>query len=184
MIDQHVLDDLTDRARELRAGFADTAPAAWDPASAAAEFTVQAGHLALCLAHLSGSDTTCFDDPERPIHDVGDELADVVLAALSIAILSNAEPCLEPVPVEADDAAGALLVLLAAAGQLAEAAMIASGYRHTPTGHPPGVSSACGQTLAAADQLAVLLGVDLAGAFAAMHTDARRFLASLEGGER
>src|SRR5579884_2726348 len=78
--------------RRLRARFADTAPQPWTAATAAAELTVQLGHLALCLLHRQGVDTAEFDDPIRPIANPGDELADVLLAALSVPVLAGMEP--------------------------------------------------------------------------------------------
>ncbi|MGH3864861.1 MAG: hypothetical protein ACRDQ4_01765 [Pseudonocardiaceae bacterium] len=51
--------------RRLRAGFAGTAPQPWTATTAAAEVTVQLGHLALCLLRRWGVDTTDLDDPKR-----------------------------------------------------------------------------------------------------------------------
>lgn len=186
MIDQAVLADLLGRTKELRAGFAPTASRPWDPATAAAELTVQAGHLAVCLARWTGVDVSGFDDPGRPIIDLGDELADVVLAALSIAVLAGAEPrAADLLPGMVSDPSGALMILLVCAGRLAEAAMVEAGYRHSPAGRPPAVARDCARTVAAAGHLAALVDVDLAEAFATMHADATAFLrANRAGGGR
>ncbi len=173
-------------ARALRAGFAATAPEPWDGTTAAAELAVQLGHLAQCVGRRHGLDLSQFEDPARPITDVGDELADVALAVLSIAVLSGGEPS---APAEAPGGPrrtpGAmardtvlLIVLVIAAGRLAESAMVAGGYRHRPSGDMPAVAEAAGTTLAAVGQLAVATGVDLSAAFDAMTADAAGFLAA------
>jgi hypothetical protein len=168
---------LTD-VRRLRRGFAGTAPQPWTAASAAAELTVQVGHLALCLLRRRGTDTAGMTDGRPPITDVGDELADVLLATLSVTTLAGVEP--DPVPRLARSAneVDAFLRLLAAAGQLAEAAMVGEGFRHHPAGVPPSVQAASAMAVAACDMLAAHLGLDLVAEFRAMVTDAEAFLAS------
>ena len=174
------------QARTLRSGFASTAPEPWDGTTAAAELTVQLGHLAQCIGRRHGLDLSRFEDPARPITDTGDELADVALAIFSIAILSGDEP---PAPPESPDDprqvsettagdAALLLALVIAAGRLAESAMVAGGYRHRPSGDMPAVAEAAGTALAAAGQLAAATGVDLPAVFDAMSADATSFLAS------
>jgi len=174
------------QARTLRAGFAATAPEPWDATTAAAELAVQLGHLAQCVGRRHGLDLSEFEDPARPITDISDELADVALAILSIAVLCGGEP---PAPPEAAGGPGRapgampreaalLLVLVIAAGRLAESAMVAGGYRHRPSGNMPAVAEAAGTALAAAGQLATATGVDLPTAFDAMSADAADFLAA------
>jgi hypothetical protein len=174
------------QARTLRAGFAATAPKPWDATTAAAELAVQLGHLAQCIGRRHGLDLSQFEDPARPITDTGDELADVALAILSTAILSGGEPSAPPeapggprrVPGALAGDAALLLVLVIAAGQLAEAAMVDGGYRHRPSGDMPAVAEASGTALAIAGQLAAATGVDLPAAFDAMTADAVGFLAA------
>jgi hypothetical protein len=170
---------LTD-VRRLRRGFAGTAPQPWTEATAAAELTVQLGHLALCLLRRRGAGTAGLADAQRPISDIGDELADVLLATLSVATLAGVEPAPAPVPRPARcaDEVDVFLRLLAAAGQLAEAAMVGEGFRHQPAGTPPSVRAASAAAVAACDVLAGHLGLDLLAEFRAMVTDAEAFLAS------
>ncbi len=52
-----------------------------------------------------------------------------------------------------------------------------------PTGRPPTLATACAKTLAAADQLAEHVGINLPAAFAAMHADATGFLATFPEGD-
>ncbi|MGH3800751.1 MAG: hypothetical protein ACRDTD_11555, partial [Pseudonocardiaceae bacterium] len=61
------LTGLLGEVRRLRQGFALTAPQPWTATTAAAELTVQLGHLALCLLRRRGADTANIDDPQRPI---------------------------------------------------------------------------------------------------------------------
>ncbi|WP_245573277.1 hypothetical protein [Amycolatopsis benzoatilytica] len=166
--------------RRLRAGFAGTAPQPWTATTAAAEMAVQLGHLALCLLRRWGADTTDLDDPQRPITDTGDELADVLLAALSVPTLAEAEPAGLPAPRQLgrDGEVERFLRLLITVGQLAEAAMMHDGFRHRPTGTPPSIPSASASAVTAADALADDLGVDLLAEFRAMTVDAEAFLRS------
>lgn len=172
---------LTD-VRRLRRGFAGTAPQPWTASTAASELAVQLGHLALYLLRRRGADTTDIDDPQRPITDVGDELADVLLAILSVTTLASAEPAraVEPRPARGDGEVEAFLRLLVGAGQLAEAAMVREGFRHQPAGTPPSIPAASARAVAACDAVADDLGLDLLAEFRAMVTDANAFLASRE----
>lgn len=174
---------MTAITRSLRTGFAATAPQPWDGTTAAAELAVQTGHLAQCIARQHGLDLRDFDDPARPIGDIGDELADVALAAFSITILSGDEKPLLPAGTcdsrgQASADVAQLLVLIIAAGRLAESAMVAGGYRHRPGGAMPAVPEAAGTVLAASDGLARLADLDLTAEFRKMAQDAGRFLAS------
>jgi hypothetical protein len=186
MMTGEALARMLSQARTLRAGFAATALEPWDATTAAAELAVQLGHLAQCISRRHGLDLSEFEDPARPITDISDELADVALAILSTAVLSGGEP---PAPPEAADGPGRapgaipgetalLLILVIAAGHLAESAMVAGGYRHRPSGNMPAVAEASGTALAAAGQLAAATGVDLPAAFDAMSADAAGFLAA------
>ncbi|WP_019811114.1 hypothetical protein [Saccharomonospora halophila] len=181
LLSEHTIEVLGD-VRRLRRRFATTAPREWDPSTAAAELSVQVGHLALCLLRVHGADVAGLEDPHRPIDDVGDELADIVLAALSITVLAGSEPvgCAE-LP-QAETALEAFLRLLVAAGNLAEAALVEHDYRHRPEGDPPSLPHAAGAVLAACDVLADRLGLDLLGEFRAMVTDADGFLDERGGG--
>lgn len=164
--------------RHLRTRFADTAPQPWTATTAAAELTVQLGHLALCLLHRHGVDTAEFDDPIRPIANPGDELADVLLAALSVPVLAGTEPH-RPTPLQQGDRDGEVaqfLRLMVTAGQLAEAAMRHDGARHQPAGTPPTIPDASSRMVIAADTLAKALGLDLHTEFQAMVIDATGFL--------
>ncbi|HLS41284.1 MAG TPA: hypothetical protein VK038_11025 [Ornithinicoccus sp.] len=166
---------------ELRTGFAPTAPEPWTPATAAAELNVQLGHLALCLLARHGADTGDLHDPGRPITDVGDELADVLLATLSIPVLAGTQP--DPVPTEPAGTGNetiAFLLLLVSAGRLSEAAMRHDHYRHQPTGTPPPIEAASAEVITACEVLAGDLGLDLIAEFDAMAVDAHRFLAGWE----
>ena len=148
MIDTVVLARMVEQTRRLRTGFAETAPKPWDATIAGAELAVQLGHLALCVARQHYIDIAAFEDQARPITGIGDELADVALAALSVTTLTGDQPSLvDGAPFRraggvAEDV-GALLVLFVAAGQLAESAMIANGYRHQPTGAIGGDDARC-----------------------------------------
>jgi hypothetical protein len=164
--------------RRLRAGFAGTAPQPWTATTAAAEMTVQLGHLALCLLRRWGAETTDLDDPRRPITNIGDELADVLLACLSVPTLADAEPAGLPTsrPAGRDGEIERFLRLQISVGQLAEAAMMHDGFRHRPAGTPPSIPAASASTVAACDTLANSLGLDLLTEFRAMAVDAKAFL--------
>lgn len=166
--------------RRLRAGFAGTAPQPWTATTAAAETTVQLGHLALCLLRRWGADTTDLDDPQRPITNTGDELADVFLASLSVPTLAEAEPADLPTtrPAGRDGEVERFLRLLITVGQLAEAAMMHDGFRHQPPGTPPSIPAASASAVTACDTLADGLGLDLLAEFRAMVVDAGAFLRS------
>lgn len=166
--------------RRLRAGFAGTAPQPWTATPAAAEMTVQLGHLALCLLRRWGADTTDLDDPQRPITNTGDELADVLLASLSVPTLAEVEPAglLAPRPAGRDGEVERFLRLLIMVGQLAEAAMMHDGFRHRPTGALPSIPAASASAVTACDTLADGLGLDLLAEFRAMVVDAEAFLRS------
>jgi hypothetical protein len=171
---------LTD-VRRLRRGFAGTAPQPWTAATAATELAVQLGHLALCLLRRRGADTTDLDDPQRPITDVGDEVADVLLAIVSVTTLAGVEPTPaseQPRPARGDGEVEAFLHLLVWAGHLAEAAMVDEGFRHQPTGTPPSIPAASARAVTACEVVADRLGLDLLAEFRAMVTDANAFLAS------
>jgi hypothetical protein len=130
------------QARVLRSGFAATAPQPWDGTTAAAELAVQLGHLAQCLGRGHGLDLSMFEDPARPITDTGDELADVTLAVLSIAVLSGGEPAVLPAAARGPHGTGSamvedvalLLALVISAGRLAESARSPRPARHESTG--------------------------------------------------
>jgi hypothetical protein len=164
--------------RRLRAGFAGTAPQTWTATTAAAEMTVQLGHLAMCLLHRWGADTTDLDDPQRPITHTGDELADVLLAALSVPTLADTEPTGLPTsrPAGRDGEVERFLRLLIAVGQLAEAAMTHDGFRHQPTGAPPSMPAASASAVTACETLSNSLGLNLLAEFRAMVVDAEAFL--------
>ncbi|MFF5985884.1 nucleoside triphosphate pyrophosphohydrolase family protein [Prauserella flavalba] len=179
------LHSMLDEAHRLRQRFARTAPQQWTVMTAATELSVQLGHLALCMLRGRGHDVSDMEDPERPITNLGDELADVVLAVLSIAVLANTvpTPLATPAatPLNADDAFFRLLV---AAGELSEAALVEHGYRHRPTGTPRPLADAVTNVLAACDTLATRLGIDLGDEFDAMVVSADAFLDDrLEGGD-
>jgi hypothetical protein len=163
--------------RRLRRGFARTAPQPWTATTAAAELTVQLGHLALCLLRRQGATTADLDDPQRPITNIGDELADVLLAALSVTTLAGVQPGVpESCPARGEGEVVAFLRLLVSAGQLAEAAMVGEGFRHQPTGAPPSLPAASAGTVAACDAVADHLDLELLAEFGTMVTDAERFL--------
>ncbi|MEO3855777.1 hypothetical protein [Acrocarpospora sp. B8E8] len=185
MIGDEDLADMVDRTRRLRQGFAGTAPRAWDPATAGAELAVQLGHVALCVARHRGMDVSAYEDVARPIGDLGDELADVTLAALSISVLADVPPA--HIELARTAASGseieALLLLLVCAGQAVEAGLVAAGYRHQPTGTPVLLPQASAATVTAAAQFAGLLGLDLPAEFRAMNADASDFLTSYRDGD-
>jgi hypothetical protein len=181
-MDTETLHTLLGQTRHLRRRFASTAPRSWDPAAAGAELTVQLGHLALCLLRRGGADVSGLEDPDRPITDIGDELADVVLSGLSVTVLAEREPAstAAPAPTEVAAVAGkeisVFLRLLVTAGWLAEAGLVTAGYRHRPTGTPPSVAEAGSALLAACEELAGVLGVDVAAEFGVMTANADAFL--------
>jgi cytosine/adenosine deaminase-related metal-dependent hydrolase len=166
--------------RRLRTRFADTTPQPWTAATAAAELTVQLGHLALCLLHRHSVDTADLDDPIRPIANVGDELADVLLAGLSVPVLAGMEPheMSSRRPDDRDGDTAQFLRLVVTAGQLAEAAMMHDGLRHQPAGTPPTISDTSARVVTATGTLAEGLGLDLHTEFQAMVVDATGFLDS------
>jgi hypothetical protein len=170
---------LTD-VRRLRAGFAGTAPQPWTATTAAAELAVQLGHLALCLLRRHGADTADLDDPQRPITNIGDELADVLLATLSVTTLADTQPAdlPKPRPIGPHGEIEGLLRLLISAGHLAEAAMMHDGFRHRPTGTPPSIPTASASAVAACEALVHRFGVDLLAEFGVMVDDAEAFLRS------
>jgi hypothetical protein len=139
---------------------------------------VQLGHLALCLLRRWGADTTDLDDPQRPISNMGDELADVLLAALSVPVLAGAEPAGLPEtrPARRDGEVEGFLRLLTSVGQLAETAMMHDGFRHRPTGSVPSIPVASAGAVASCDSLANCLGLDLLAEFRVMVLDAEAFL--------
>lgn len=169
--------------RNLRERFAHTAPRLWDPATAAAELAVQTGHLASCLLRACGGKVAAFEDPQRPLTSVGDELADVLLAALSIAVLADAEldtvAASPDLPCASDDLE-AFLQLLVTGGALCEAALVEHGYRHRPTGTPASLASAATAVIASCEHLAAHLGLDVYAEFQAMAADATAFLDQTE----
>mgnify|MGYP001199618577 CR=1 FL=1 len=173
----NALHEVFGEVRRLRQRFSYTADRAWEPVTAAAELNVQLGHLALCLLRRHGYDTAEWEDSERPRASVGDELADVVLAALSIAVLSDTEltSTMNTAPRVSSDHE-ALLRLVVAAGTLSESAMVANQYRHRPTGRLPSLAEAASNVIAACELLAEQLGLDLLAEFRAMVSDADAFL--------
>src|SRR5262249_26879447 len=138
----------------------------------------QLGHLALCLLRRWGADTTDLDDPQRPISNVGDELADVLLAALSVPAVAGAEPAALPEtrPARRDGEVEGLLRLLTSVGGLPATAMMPDGFRHRPTGSVPSIPAASAGAVASCDSLANCLGLDLLTEFRAMVLDAEAFL--------
>jgi hypothetical protein len=168
-MDAQTLHELLGETRRLRQRFASTAPRSWDPATAGAELTVQIGHLAMCLLRRSETDVSDLEDPDRPITNIGDELADVVLSGLSVTVLTEEEPAsVAPVTTAAGDETCALLRLLVTAGWLAESGLVSAGYRHSPTGAPPSVADAGSALMAACEALAGVLDVDVPAEFRAM----------------
>lgn len=179
------LDTMLADTRRLRAGFATTADRGWDASTAATELTVQLGHLAQCVSRDDLGEPVLVDE-HRPITDAGDELADVLLAALSIWALSAAPSrdselhralrtaAPEPTPLGRP---AALLRLAAVSGALAEVAMVETGYRHRPGGSVPPLPVAVATVIRACLALARLGGLDLVSEFARMVHDADGFLA-------
>ncbi|MPZ00451.1 MAG: hypothetical protein GEU97_21210 [Actinophytocola sp.] len=171
----HDLPGMLAQVRRLRRRFAETAPARWDATTAAAELTVQLGHASLCLLRRRNTDVGGFEDAARPIDNVGDELADVVLAALSVCVLADAEPA-TAAAAPPDDLDDLFFLLVVSAGRLAEAAMVSSGHRHLHTGRAPSVPDAAAQLLGICGAIAIQVGVDLPREFAVMVADADGFL--------
>lgn len=163
--------------RRLRGRFSQTAPRDWDAVTAAAELSVQLGHLALCLLRRNGSDTTDLDDPQRPIANIGDELADIMLATLSIMVLAEVEPAgLRNNADRESDEKASFLRLLVAIGRLCEVAMVTHRYRHRPTGASPSLPDAAAHVLTTCEMLADRLEIDLLSEFRIMVADADWFL--------
>ncbi|GDY29753.1 hypothetical protein [Gandjariella thermophila] len=178
-VQPEAVQELLSEVRRLRGRFATTAPRAWDAATAGAELAVQLGHLALCLLRQRGTDVSDLEDPDRPISDIGDELADVVLAGLSASVLAGSEPAPEQrAETSQGDQIEAFLRLLVTAGWVAEAGLVSQGYRHRPTGSPPSVAEAGSAMLTACEAFARRLGLDLRAEFRAMAADADEFLDS------
>ncbi len=175
MLSGHLHEVLAD-VRRLRQRFATTASQEWEPTTAAAELSVQVGHLALCLLRQHGADVSAWEDPQRPINNIGDELADIVLAALSINVLAHSEPAETIRQPQAGNEVEAFLRLLVAAGSLSEAALVEHHYRHRPAGRPPSLSKASAAVIAACEVLADQLGLDLIDEFRSMVADADSFL--------
>lgn len=173
-LSEHLHEVLVD-VRRLRQRFATTAQP-WDAATAAAELSVQVGHLALCVLRRNGVEISALEDPHRPITNIGDELADIVLAALSISVLANSEPVEAIRQSQAANEVEAFLRLLVAAGTLSEAALVEHRYRHQPEGRPPLLPEAAATVIATCDVLADQLGLDLVGEFRSMVADADSFL--------
>jgi len=178
------LDAMLADTRRLRAAFAGTADRDWDAATAATELAVQLGHLAQCVRRDDLNEPVPVDE-QRPITDAGDELADVVLAALSVWTLSAAPPrdpelhrALRTVATGSPPADGpaALLRLVSASGALAEIAMVENGLRHRPGGAVPPLPDAVAAVLATCLTLACIRHLDLAGEFARMVRDADGFI--------
>lgn len=178
------LESMLADTRRLRTGFANTAERAWEAATAATELLVQLGHLAGCIRRDTLGEPVAVDH-ERPITDIGDELADVLLATLSVWTLS-ADPAHDPALHQAvtvahaspdSDPSSAALRLVGAAGTLAEVAMVDGGFRHRPEGESPPLPDAVAATLAAIGALARALHLDLAAEFTRMVDDAENFLA-------
>lgn len=172
------LPEVLPEVRRLRARFAATAAHSWDATTAAAELSVQLGHLSLCLLRKNGTDISTLEDPQRPLADPGDELADVVLAALSINVLAGSEPITThpTAAASASDDVEPFLRLIVAAGALSEAALVQGQYRHQPTGTPPSLAEAAAAVINACDALADQLGMDLISEFRSMVADADSFL--------
>ncbi|WP_406690384.1 hypothetical protein REH65_31450 [Saccharopolyspora sp. ID03-671] len=170
------LHEVLPEVQRLRQRFAATAPQQWDAVTAAAELSAQVGHLSLCLLRQHGTDVSDYDDPHRPIVDIGDELADIVLAALSIPVLAHFEPATPNRSPQATNDVEALLRLLVAAGGLSEAAMVHHRYRHRTEGTPRTLSTASASVIAACDELARQLGLNPIGEFRAMVNTADQFL--------
>ncbi|MGH4022751.1 MAG: hypothetical protein ACRDT0_26640 [Pseudonocardiaceae bacterium] len=164
-------------ARELRSRFAKTAPTQWDAVTACAELAVQLGHLAQCLPRLPGAAMADLEDPGQPITDIGDELADVLLAVLSVCVLTDTDPsdaALGAAP--AGGVADEFLHLVAICGQLSETVMVELGYRHQTGGRPHSAHGAATAAVQQCGRLARRLGLDLDAEFHTMAADAHAFL--------
>lgn len=171
------LDEVLFDVRRLRARFAPTARCEWNALTAVAELSVQIGHLALCILRRADRDVTDLEDPKRPLINVGDELADVALAALSIAVLTQTEPTGTPLHrSSAGDETEAFHRLSVAAGTLSEAAMVDSHHRHQPAGRHIPLAEAASDVIAACEELAEHLGLDLLTEFRSMVVEADHFL--------
>ncbi len=128
----------------LRLGFARTAPRSWEATTAACELLVQCGHLAQCLGTSAHVPLGRVPDPSRHVSDLGDELSDIALSALSVTVLADGEPTDDDIataerclpPLNESHELAPMIPVLAASGQLAEAAMVATGFRHRPVGNP------------------------------------------------
>ncbi len=172
------LPNMLAETERLRRRFAGTAATPWDPVTAAAELSVQLGHVSTCLLRTHGPATAVPDDLERPITDVGDELADVILATLSACTLAGVVPT-EQTRGETRKQASfttLFLQLAVASGTLAEATMINAGLRHLPTGRRPDVAQAAANVLDVCTRLAAHFDLDLVTEFATMVADADAFL--------
>lgn len=175
--DPDVSGKLLAEVRLLRRRFAHTAPRPWDAVTASAELSVQLGHLALCLLRHREVSTVEWDDPARPLSEIGDELADVLLGVLGICALTDTDPVPDADSPACDgDPRDAYLRLVVACGRLSEAALLELGYRHQPQGRPPSIARDAGVAVRSCETLADRLGLDLLAEFEAMTADAHAFL--------
>lgn len=169
------LPEVLAEVRRLRRRFAPTAEA-WGPCTAAVELQVQIGHLALCVLRRHGTDVSALEDPDRPLDNLGDELADVVLAALSVAVLAGTEPSPIAGPAAATHETEALLRLLVSAGALSEVALVNQQFRHCPPGALPSLPEVAAAVIGSCEDLADRWGLDLFAEFRSMIADADAFL--------
>lgn len=138
---------------------------------------MQLGHLALNLLRHRGCSTVEWDDPARPLSEIGDELADVLLGVLGTCTLTDTDPVPEAdQPTDDSDPGDAYLRLVVACGRLSEAALVELGYRHQLKGRPPSIARDAGVALRSCVTLADRLGLDLLTEFEAMTADAHAFL--------
>lgn len=183
-MEQHLnLDELLATTADLRQRFAVTAPRSWTALTAGGELAVQIGHLAQCLLRtLDASAADMVAESGRPIQQIGDELADVLLQVFSILVLRGDQPpMLEILPQRADTQPSWLisfLTLIAASGQLIEELLVSEGFRHTREnqGGAPYISARCATIIANSAQLASDHQVDLMQDFREMAVDAAQFV--------
>lgn len=175
--DPDVSAELLAEVRLLRSRFAHTAPRAWDAVTASAELSVQLGHLALCLLRHGDRSTREWDDSARPLSEIGDELADVLLGVLSVCALTNTAPASDAdSPAGDGDPGDTYLRLVVACGRVNEAALIELGCRHRPEGRPPSIARDAAVALRYCQTLADDLDLDLVTEFTLMTVDAHAFL--------